>query len=32
VYAGVDPLTGKEIYLKATAKTARTARLKLAQL
>ena len=32
VYAGVDPLTGKEIYLKATGKTAQAAQVKLARL
>lgn len=32
VYAGVDPLTGKEIYRKATGKTAHAAQLKLARL
>lgn len=32
VYAGIDPLTGKEIRLKATAKTAEHAQAELARL
>jgi integrase len=32
VYAGTDPLTGKEIRLKATAKTAERAQAELARL
>jgi integrase len=32
VYAGTDPLTGKAIYLKATAKTAAGAQVELARL